>query len=157
MVPGTIKSRLEFLVAKFSKGKYSSFAKDAEIPVGTFQAYFNGKRVPSDEHLLRIRKKYEISIDWLLTGESEMFVGGGKAGEVEFIQKPVDKGRPVSDNKDLQKIQKLEEEVEMWKDKYIAAMEEKESLFKENAALKDELHQLKKNNPGESPAKQVAS
>ena len=146
MNPETVKDRIEFLVARFSKGKYSSFAKSAEIPVGTFQAYFNGKRVPSDEHLLRIRKKYKVSIDWLLTGEGEIFVGGGEsAGE-----------HPISDNQ-VFKNQELEEEIEMWKDKYIAALEEKESLLKENATLKNELHQLERNDTGESLAKRQAS
>ena len=43
----------------------------------TFQSYIKGK-LPKPEYLLRIFEVYNISIDWLLTGEGEMIPGDKK-------------------------------------------------------------------------------
>jgi phage repressor protein C with HTH and peptisase S24 domain len=77
--------RLTFLVDRHAGGKHTVFAKNADIPISTFQGYINGRQ-PHIDHLLRIREKYNVNIDWLLKGEgSPYIIGEEKEGEFDQI------------------------------------------------------------------------
>ncbi len=67
----TLIERFFILAKEFAEGKHTNLAKLADIPKSTFQGYING-RPPHIEHLLRIRERFDINLDWLLTGEGEM-------------------------------------------------------------------------------------
>lgn len=75
-VSDTFFDRLNSLIRERASGKWTVFAKRAGIPHSTFRAYLNAK-IPTAEHLLRIRDTYSISIDWLLTGKGEMTIREG--------------------------------------------------------------------------------
>lgn len=64
--------RLRRLISDHAGGKPTVFAKKAGIPPGTFANYLEG-RLPQADQLLRIRETYGINIDWLLTGEGEVY------------------------------------------------------------------------------------
>ena len=88
---GTFLSRLRYLIKTLAGDKHTVFAKHAGIPTSTFQNYIKG-RVPHLDHILRIRETYNVNIDWLLTGEGNIFVsdsnndvGSDKIIELEFI------------------------------------------------------------------------
>lgn len=66
--------RLKRIVQEKAAGRYTVFAKNAGIAASTFQNYMNG-RLPHPEHLIRINGIYNINMNWLLTGEGEMYVG----------------------------------------------------------------------------------
>lgn len=65
--------RLKFLIDSLADGKHTVFAKNAGIPISTFQGYLNG-RFPKQNHLLRIREHYNVNIDWLSSGIGEPFL-----------------------------------------------------------------------------------
>lgn len=63
-----IGGRLSELVEEFANGNKANFAKTSDIPKTTFYGYLDGRN-PKIEHLLKIREKYHVSLDWLLSGE----------------------------------------------------------------------------------------
>lgn len=61
------------IISEKANGKHTVFAKHAGIPTSTFQGYING-RPPHAEHLIRIREKFFVNIDWLLTGKGKKYI-----------------------------------------------------------------------------------
>lgn len=53
----------------------TTFANALDIPRTTLINYEKGMALPSDL-LLKLKEKWGVSIDWLLTGEGEMFLPG---------------------------------------------------------------------------------
>lgn len=151
-----IGSRVRY-VRKVNNFKTRDFGEILGLSQGQVSTIENGKGKPNKSAIILIGKLFNISTGWLLTGEGEMYVGGGKAGEGEFSQKRIDPRHPISDNKGLV-IQKLEEEAEMLKDEIIALQKKMLVQQEESYKLKLENIELRqKNNPGESPAKRQAS
>lgn len=72
-----IKERLKFLVDTLARGKHTVFAKECGIPTPTFQAYYHGERNPSLDHLIKIKSRFEINLNWLLSDEGEPFIQEG--------------------------------------------------------------------------------
>lgn len=72
-----IEDRIREIMAEFTGGKPTVFAKKAGIPPSTFSGYLDG-RVPHADHLVRIRETYGISIDWLLIGKGHKYIDGAK-------------------------------------------------------------------------------
>lgn len=68
-----IQDRLYLLIDELADGKSTIFAKNAGIPPSTFQFYIKG-RMPHGDHLIRIRKTYNVNTDWLLTGEGSIYI-----------------------------------------------------------------------------------
>lgn len=68
----TLNDRLQLLIEKTEKGKHTVFARKAGIPKATFQNYIKGRN-PNVEHLVRISETFDANLDWLLTGQGEMF------------------------------------------------------------------------------------
>lgn len=66
-------NRLLELIGEFADGKSTVFAINAGIPKGTFSGYLTG-RIPHAEHLVRIRERYSVSIDWILTGKGSKYI-----------------------------------------------------------------------------------
>lgn len=64
--------RLLRLIDEKAMAKPSVFAKMTGIPGGTLYGYIEG-RMPSSEHLVRIRDNLGVHIDWLLTGEGRPY------------------------------------------------------------------------------------
>ncbi len=80
---GNISERLHELVDIKCAGKSTVFAKKAGIPIATFHNYLKG-RTPSAETLFHIRETFSANINWLLTGEGEMFGDeSGAPGEAQ--------------------------------------------------------------------------
>jgi len=69
---GNIPKRLQRLIDLKCGGKSTLFAKLAGIPISSFSNYMKG-RAPSSEALFHIRETFSVNINWLLTGEGEMF------------------------------------------------------------------------------------
>jgi len=53
--------------------KMTDFSKYSGIPYTTIQEYIYDKRAPGGESLLKICAKLNISMDWLMTGQGEMY------------------------------------------------------------------------------------
>jgi len=62
----------EFIKAKSLKQLH--VAKMTGIAQGTLSNYENNKRLPSTEFLCQLIKLYRLNINWLLTGEGDMFI-----------------------------------------------------------------------------------
>lgn len=65
------------MVETLARGKHTVFAKECGIPTPTFQAYYHGERNPSSEHLIKIKSRFGINLNWLLSGEGEPFIQEG--------------------------------------------------------------------------------
>lgn len=68
----TFSERLTFLIETHAKGRHTAFSKKAGIPKTTMQGYVDG-RFPKFNHLVRIRETYGVNLDWLMTGEGEVY------------------------------------------------------------------------------------
>jgi hypothetical protein len=93
------KENLKNLIRKETKG-VSEFSQIVDISTDSIYNYQNGKRTPDIETLFVIRKKYfqvkgkRINLDWLITGEGEMFI----TKETPVLDKLKDEGvEPDSD------------------------------------------------------------
>ncbi|GER92306.1 XRE family transcriptional regulator [hot springs metagenome] len=70
--------RLKIAVEQTTKGNLKQFALKCNIPYRTLQSYISGEREPGASNLFKIATQLCISIDWLLTGEGEMFIDKSK-------------------------------------------------------------------------------
>jgi hypothetical protein len=116
----TIKDRLLFFIKNYTKMGQNKFEKFIGITIGNINKIKNGISTTTVE---KIFLKYpELILEWLIIGEGNML----KAA--------------TSDGGDiLAEIQKLKGEIDNWKDKYMAVLEENRELNKENNALKKAL------------------
>lgn len=83
-----IKDRLLELVAEFAKGKPATFAKNVGIPHSTFHNYTKG-RMPHSKYLIYIRDKYNINIDWVLTGKGNKYIKEGEDAQKTLDENPI--------------------------------------------------------------------
>ena len=68
-----IGERLKLVIRE--KGKSArAMAKLCNIPYTTFWKYLSGERKPSSLHLQKICTHLAINLNWLITGEGEIFV-----------------------------------------------------------------------------------
>lgn len=74
-------------------GKHTKFAKMAGIPISTFQSYLS-QRIPKPEHLIRISEKFNVSMDWLLTGKGDQYI----SEEENQKEVGVDDSAPLGDD-----------------------------------------------------------
>lgn len=68
----SVKDRLKILINKLGL-KIVDFSRKTGIPYRTLQNYLSGQRSPSTENLQKITAQLGANINWLLTGEGEMF------------------------------------------------------------------------------------
>ncbi|MEK8021379.1 MAG: helix-turn-helix transcriptional regulator [Candidatus Parabeggiatoa sp.] len=80
-----IGKRLNQIVLLKNKN-LKDFSTDSKIPYATLQQYASGKRRPTTDVLIKIKTHSNISIDWLLTGEGEMYNTPQK-GDVVLVEK----------------------------------------------------------------------
>ena len=80
--------------------KQIKFASELKIKRPTLAGYEKGDFPPSTEFLLKIRKIYNVNINWLLTGEGEMYLSG-KEIAIEKPLKPGFKQIPIYSERDL--------------------------------------------------------
>jgi len=67
-----IGKRIKEIIKKLNIS-IKEFSDITGIPYPTLQDYIAGKRQPGANNLQKISMRLHISIDWLLTGEGEMF------------------------------------------------------------------------------------
>jgi transcriptional regulator with XRE-family HTH domain len=58
------------------------FSSAINIDNSQYSKIENGKLAPTIEHLMEIYSKFNVSINWLLTGEGEKYIGSKIAPEV---------------------------------------------------------------------------
>ncbi len=66
-----MKSRLSDLCDRYTRGDHALFADECGIPRSAMESYGKGT-MPSAEHLIGIRKTFNVNINWLLTGEGDV-------------------------------------------------------------------------------------
>ncbi|MDN4753654.1 LexA family transcriptional regulator [Porphyromonadaceae bacterium W3.11] len=66
-----IEKRIERLVDNFTEGNKSAFGLKVGLSEARVRSYINGTQ-PSADALAKIVKSFDISADWLLTGQGEM-------------------------------------------------------------------------------------
>ena len=71
-----ITDRLLTIIDICERGNAAAFAKNLGISQSTFHYYIKG-RAPNMNTLIHIHDKYNINMNWLLTGQGEMHLEGG--------------------------------------------------------------------------------
>jgi transcriptional regulator with XRE-family HTH domain len=116
------------------------FAAKIGVDNSQYGKFETGKLTPTIQHLMEISSNFGISVDWLLTGEGDMFKGGTREPDAttssgvgdSYIYKEL-----------LGDIKELSKEVGGLKAENNILRRENDSLRKKNANLTDELEQLK--------------
>lgn len=95
-----IIERLNLLIGS-SNMTIKSFSEQTEIPYRSVQSYLRAERELSIEAAIKIARAFDISLNWLVLGQGEMFVKDiGELSEQE--QKLILSYRELSDS--VQKI-----------------------------------------------------
>jgi len=63
------------------------FAKKLNTTQAVISNYERGARVPTADFLNRLTEIFHLDINWLLTGEGPMFVGGSKVVDIKDVPK----------------------------------------------------------------------
>lgn len=80
----------------------NAFAKSIDVPQATFSNMFQRKSEPKPSWLRLISEKYNVSANWLLTGDGEMF----ETSETELATKEQIANIPIIKNK-IEKSQEI--------------------------------------------------
>ena len=114
----SIKIRLKFLIGKLNL-KITDFAKKTGIPYRTLQNYLSGERQPSAENLQKIAICFNIDLNWLLTGEGNMF----KSGESDMSDDKISSSdKTESSGMPLDFIDKLRDDLRNKDDSFFASL-----------------------------------
>lgn len=71
----------------------NAFAKSIEVPQATFSNMFQRKSEPKPSWLKTISEKYNISANWLLTGDGEMYESKDVATKEQIANIPIIKNK----------------------------------------------------------------
>jgi len=133
-----IKQRLESILQSLNITQ-KAFALSIDVSPGNVSDWLSNKRniSPSLEALARISEVYKINLNWLLTGEGEMFlIKGGFSNKNTINCKDAMISESAINYKESEKIKKLEAQIEELK-KNIAELE------KDNSDLDRQVEDLK--------------
>ena len=51
-----------------------TFALEIDVTIRTLHNYMYNNRIPNGENLIKIKERFNVDINWLLTGEGDMFL-----------------------------------------------------------------------------------
>ena len=74
MTDKPILDKLLLLIDEFTKGNKKKFAEILKVTPSYIDRWINQGILPSAKQLTNIHDKLKININWLLTGEGEMFI-----------------------------------------------------------------------------------
>lgn len=74
------KDRLKILIDRLGL-KLKDFSRKTGIPYQSLLKYLSGERTPTEDNLKKIAIHLGVNLNWLLTGEGEMFIRKGGGGE----------------------------------------------------------------------------
>ena len=78
-----LSGRLSLLIEK-STGKQSLFAEKIHFPESSISHWINDKEKPGADALLTIHEKFNVNLNWLLTGKGEMLIADQKKTIQQF-------------------------------------------------------------------------
>lgn len=114
---------------KESGESQDDFVRALGISTVTLSNYMNGKRTPDSEFLFALKKKLNVCIDWLLTGEGSMHPGK----ELAQAQQPAAPTQPVSSCARCERLEEKLDRIERQRDELVM---ENRQLLLENGDLK---------------------
>lgn len=110
------------------------FVKALGISTVTLANYMSGKRKPDSEFLFFLKKKLNICIDWLLTGEGRKFPSDSQLGS----KTTEEQSSPPNKVEYCPRCERLEAKLEKVENQRDELIDEIRKLFKENAMLREE-------------------
>ncbi|MCK4957266.1 MAG: helix-turn-helix transcriptional regulator [Candidatus Cloacimonetes bacterium] len=84
----SIASRLKYLREKFGLNQHE-YASSLNTTQTVISRYEQGTRLPSVDYLLKVKEKYHVDMDWVLTGEGNMHSSAIERIEVERLREEV--------------------------------------------------------------------
>lgn len=94
--PETLARRLRIARGTLSQDE---FASRMAVHKETLGKYERGARQPDSEFLVRLHDTFEVSLDWLATGEGPMLVSGRDQGQTRPVQPTAPGGQPILDER----------------------------------------------------------
>ncbi len=88
----SILNRIREIIVKNGMSD-NAFAKSIDVPQATFSNMFQRKSEPKPSWLKTISEKYNISANWLLTGEGEMYEKKESATKEQIANIPIIKNK----------------------------------------------------------------
>lgn len=88
------------IASYYGVSKPADFAKKTGFSHQTASNYLKGSRVPNAEALFIIKQSFDISAEWLLSGEGEMIKGGNNNNDLQIIYKSDPKDAEIIAGKD---------------------------------------------------------
>lgn len=88
----SILNRIREVIVKSGMSD-NAFAKSIEVPQATFSNMFQRKSEPKPSWLKTISEKYNISANWLLTGDGEMYESKEVATKEQIANIPIIKNK----------------------------------------------------------------
>lgn len=83
------KGFIERLKRAFDFGTMADIARRIDVPHATVRNYFQG-RLPAPDVLVKIGNETNVSLNWLLSGQGEMYVSGATADIGRLIDQRID-------------------------------------------------------------------
>ena len=93
--------RLNELSEKLANGKYTVFARQTGVPVSTMQRYISGKIGQLPTHLNNIQLRYNVNLNWLVSGNGNMFIDDHKADHITNIGGNVINGETTQSTQEI--------------------------------------------------------
>lgn len=112
------------------------FVKQLGISTVTLSNYMSGKRKPDSEFLFSIKKKLNICIDWLLTGEGAMRPGEGQSASIQPAEQA--QSSETANSMLCTRCERLEAKLEKVEGQRDELVDENRRLLKENGLLREE-------------------
>ena len=132
MTKSTVGQRLKFLRNLYGMNKLG-FDNATGISPSYLSQAEKEERIPSGDILLKVARYFDISLDWLMTGEGEMYMTPQEAGEKA---EPIRQKFAQSLRLTLQEVDDLIELVQNGEDNYFRLLIK---ALKGNEAAKKEL------------------
>ena len=105
----SVHGRLRQFIVENSRN-LRQFSTKCDIPYRTLQDYLAGNIVPGGENLIKMSTVFRMSINWLLTGEGQMYIPVGGATGVYEAQGSYLKGRHPQVKKIAEMVEDMDEE-----------------------------------------------
>lgn len=132
----TVKDRVQAIIDNHGLSK-SEFARQLDINSSNFTTALKNNKVPRST-LVKINKTFGVSLDWLITGNGDMYEQKQPTTQIVHIQGNNSAASVNGDayaNANINQLEQLVDKIVVPKTEYFLMQQENEHLKSENARL----------------------